>query len=84
MLTTNMKNGLHNLNKDKAMTKPDKTENQSIFNKITFLWLLGLLTSLTVLHVGVRTQKYNVARLGSFGIIATVPFGARIFLPRSK
>lgn len=66
------------------MTKQDKTDNQSIFNKMTFLWLLGLLTSLTILHVGVRTQRYNLARLGSAGIVATVPFGSRIFLPRSK
>ena len=56
-------------------------KNQTIVNRMTLLWLFSLLSSVATLQIGIRTQKYNLARLGSAGIVATVPFGARIFLP---
>ena len=58
-----------------------ENKNKRLFNKITFFWLLGILLSVTTMHIGIHTQKYNVARLGAFGIVATVPFGTKIFLP---
>lgn len=60
-----------------------KMENQrkKSFDKLTFLWLLGILLSFTTAIMGIKTQKYNVTRLGSFGMVVTMPFAAKIFLP---
>ena len=59
-------------------------KDKSLFNKITFLWMFGVLTSFASIQVGVRIQNYKLARLGSAGIISTVPFGAFVFLPTEK
>jgi len=61
-----------------------ENRNKILFNKITFLWLLGILLSVATVRIGIHTQKYNVARLGAFGMVCTIPFGAKIFLPSEE
>ena len=62
-----------------------QNKNKSIFNTITFLWLFGLLASFTTIQIGIKTQRYNVTRLGCAAFTAIIPLGAsKIFLPSEE
>ena len=68
-----------------AMKTKNDIQKKRRFDKLTFFWLLGLFSSIAALQTGIRIQKYNLARLGSLGIMITVPaFGSRAFLPTEE